>query len=189
MPPRFRLLVGYALFVPLAIVFGLMILNRRPAGQSIQLQPAPTQASLRVHVAGAVLAPGVYTLPPGSIVQDALAAAGGAAAEADLGALNLARLLNDGDQVFVPALAPSPGPGTPLATGPSTARSQPAGKLNLNTATAADLETLPGIGPALAERIVAHRLEHGPFADVEDIMDVRGIGPAIYDQIKDLVTV
>jgi competence protein ComEA len=163
------------------------------------LPEPPTPSPLRVHVTGAVAAPGVYQLPAGSIVQDAITAAGGPLAEADPNALNLARLLRDGDQVLVPlkpqAAAPAAtlAPGaTPAAGTPGTAAASvptPSGPINLNTASAAELEALPGIGPALAQRIVEYRNAHGPFAAIEAIMDVPGIGEGKFAAIKDLITV
>ena len=142
-----------------------------------------------VHVAGAVQAPGVYRLAPGARVIDAVQAAGGLAADSNSDAVNLAAPLTDGARVYVPRLgevapvvmAPSPGSGT--------GTSSPAGPVNLNTATADDLEALPGVGPATAATILAHRDQHGPFASVDDLADVRGIGPAKLDALRGLVTV
>ncbi len=192
MPGRFRtaaLILGYGLGLSLLILGLLLVLTRRTPGQPIQLKEPPTSVPVRVDVAGAVLAPGVYSLTAGSIVQDAIAAAGGATGLADLNGLNLARLLKDGDMVWVPALGPT---ATTPAGVPATAGSQTparAGKLNLNTATIAELEGLPGIGPALAQRIVDFRGTHGPFGSIEAIQEVSGIGPAIFEKIKDLITV
>jgi competence protein ComEA len=183
-------LLGYGLLLALVVTGALMVVNRRAAGQPVLLAEPPTPSPLRVHVTGAVVAPGVYQLAPGSIVQNAIEAAGGALADADPGVLNLARLLHDGDQVLVPARAAlgtavvSPGTSPAEATAPA-----PTGPVNLNTASAADLETLPGIGPSLAQRNVDYRAEHGPFATIEAIMDVPGIGEGKFEAIKDLVTV
>lgn len=142
-------------------------------------------ARLVVHVAGAVARPGVTELPAGARVTDAIEAAGGATEGADLDALNLAAPVVDGQQVYVPeqgeAAPPSPA-ATPAGSGAT-------GMVNLNTADASTLESLPGIGPALAQRIIDHRSEHGPFPSVEALTDVAGIGPAILDQLRDLVTV
>jgi competence protein ComEA len=152
-----------------------------------------------VHVAGAVGSPGVVELPQGARVRDAVAAAGGARADADLAAVNLARPLADGEQVYIPV----PGETPPAAAGGGAAAGAagsagaagaggvgaPSGPLNLNTADAAALDTLPGIGPVLAERIVAYRTQHGPFPDVPALTDVPGIGPAILESVAELVTV
>ncbi|WP_287919556.1 ComEA family DNA-binding protein [Cellulomonas sp.] len=139
-----------------------------------------------VDVAGAVVHPGVVRLPAGSRVVDALTAAGGADADADLTRLNLARLLVDAEQVLVSRqgdpVAPAAGAGVPAPGAAGDSR------VDLNTADAATLETLPGIGPVLAERIAAYRQEH-PFSSVDELLDVVGIGPALLDQLRDQVRV
>jgi competence protein ComEA len=188
---RLRIVAGYTVLSALAALIVLLIVARRPSGRPVQLQPAPTALPLRVHVTGAVAAPGVYALPPGSVVDDALRAAGGSAAGADLARLNLARLLKDGDQVLVPAAGATLPAAAPAVSGGAAAAAPAtsAGLMNVNTASAADLVTLPGIGPALAERIVEHRGQHGPFASVEALLDVSGIGPAKLEAIRELVSV
>lgn len=145
----------------------------------------PSPATLFVDVAGWVRDPGVYEFTEGERVIDAIEAAGGARDGALLEALNLAAPLTDGVQILVPREvapgAPSAGvPGTPTGT---------SAKLNINTATAADFETLSGIGEVLAQRIVDHRTENGPFASVDALLDVSGIGDSILEQIRDDVTV
>ena len=148
---------------------------------------APTEVV--VHVAGAVQAPGVYRLAPGARVIDAVQAAGGLTADSNSDAVNLAALLADGQRVYVPRVgevAPVVVAGDPA---PPDGTSPPAGPVNLNTATADDLDTLPGVGPATAATILAYRDQHGPFASVEDLADVRGIGPAKLDALRGLVTV
>ena len=139
-----------------------------------------------IAVAGAVVHPGVVRLPAGSRVVDALTAAGGADADADLTRLNLARVLVDAEQVLVPRqgdpVAPAAGAGVPAPGAAGDSR------VDLNTADAATLETLPGIGPVLAERIAAYRQEH-PFSSVDELLDVVGIGPALLDQLRDQVRV
>ncbi|MGB9886015.1 MAG: helix-hairpin-helix domain-containing protein [Moorellales bacterium] len=143
---------------------------------------------LRVHVAGAVARPGVYELPAGSRVIDAVQAAG-PLPEADVNALNLAAPLADGQKVTVPLKGEVPAQAT-VGTGiTGIAATGGSGQININTATAQELEALPGIGPTLARRIVAYREEHGPFRTVEDIKNVSGIGEGRFAQIKDLITV
>jgi competence protein ComEA len=146
-------------------------------------------AEVVVHVAGAVAAPGVQRLPAGARVVDAVDAAGGAAPDADLGRINLAAVLADGQQVYVPRAGESPpAPITPSSGAPDGAAGTVA-LVDLNTATAAELEELPGVGPTTAGAIIAHREQHGPFGSVDDLLDVRGIGEAKLEQLRDLATV
>ncbi len=145
-----------------------------------------------VHVAGAVAAPGVYTLPAGSLVNDAIGRAGGATRRADLDVVNLAAELADGGQVFVPEPGePIPAvPAAPAASAGSGPLSDvPAAPVDLNTATVEQLDTLPGVGPATASAIVLHREQSGPFATVDDLEAVPGIGPAKLEAVRDLVSV
>jgi competence protein ComEA len=146
--------------------------------------PTPSPSPVLVDVAGWVRHPGVYELPSGARVIDAIEAAGGPRRGAALEPLNLAAPLVDGTQILVPKRGQAPPTGT-ASTGAGT----PGGLINVNTASAAELEALPGIGEVLAQRIVDYRTEHGPFASVEDLLDVSGIGEAILADIRDLVTV
>ncbi|GEL48611.1 hypothetical protein CHO01_37270 [Cellulomonas hominis] len=147
---------------------------------------AADAAALWVHVVGRVASPGLVQLPAGSRVAEAIAAAGGALPDADLAAVNLAAVVQDGTQVHVPAPGEAPGEASVAAADPGG--SGPA-TVDVNAASAADLEALPGIGPVLAERVVAWRTEHGPFRDVDGLLDVPGIGPSVLAQIRDLVRV
>jgi competence protein ComEA len=155
-----------------------------PAGEGIPATGAPaTGAEVVVHVVGEVGAPGVVRLPAGSRVVDAVDAAGGATASAQLSVLNLARVLEDGEQVVVPGVdgsVPVPAAGTGAAA-PADDR------LDLNAADAAALDALPGIGPVLAGRIVAWREEHGRFSTVDELAEVDGIGPSVLASVRDLV--
>ena len=167
-------------------------------------EPLPPTAGLPplrlvVHVAGAVKSPGVFLLKPDTRVYQAVEAAGGALTTAELSALNLAAPLSDGLQIVVPtreqasAMALNPGAGiaVPAPGGQAVPgkRPQSAGMLNLNTASAAELETLPGVGPVLAERIVTWRTAHGPYPTVEALDAVNGIGAKLLAGLRDLVTV
>jgi competence protein ComEA len=172
----------------------LLLTTRPPQGVAITLRPAPTPAPLVVDVEGAVAAPGVYLLPSASRVQDALDAAGGLLPEAASQNLNLAAPLTDGQRLWV-AAAPQ---GTEPAQNPSVSRAPQGGidisqggaaLIDISTATQSELESLPGIGPSLASSIVAYREEHGPFASIEDIQNVSGIGPAKFEKIRSLITV
>jgi competence protein ComEA len=148
-----------------------------------------------VHVVGQVKRPGVLHVPGGSRVADAVAAAGGAGAGADPSAINLARVVVDGEQIRVPKLGEqSVGSGAVVAgTGTSSVGSadgSTAGVLvNLNSASVADLDQLPGVGPVLAQRIVDWRAEHGRFASVDELGEVSGIGDKIFAQLRPKVTV
>jgi competence protein ComEA len=148
--------------------------------------PTTTASSLVVHVAGAVARPGLYRLPGGSRVDAAVDVAGGPARDADLDALNLAAPLTDGERVYVPAAGEVVAPPAGAASAGTTTVPGP---LDINRATAEQLDALPGIGPATAQAIVAHRESNGPFASVDELEDVRGIGPAKLDAIRELVTV
>ncbi len=139
-------------------------------GESPSRAPAHPSA-ISVHVSGAVSRPGVVTTDVDARVADVVRLAGGVTSDADLSSVNLAALVRDGDQVVVPVLGqPDGGSG---ATG-----------IDLNRASAAELESLPGVGPVLAERIVAYRTDRGPFTEVEDLLDVPGIGEAKLDQMR-----
>lgn len=136
----------------------------------------PLENTVMVHVVGAVALPGVVTVPETSRVQDALALAGGALEDADLRSVNLARTVFDGEQIVVPRL------GDPLDYFGGGS-----GLLSLSQADQASLETLPRIGPATAERIIAWREANGPFRSVEDLLAISGIGPATLEGLADLV--
>lgn len=156
------------------------------ASESIPIPgPLPTVGEVVVHVAGKVRRPGVITLAVGARVIDAVEAAGGVRAGATYGDLNLARLLVDGEQIIVgrPAGAPAAAPGVP----PSGAEG--ATTVDINAATASDLETLPGIGPVLAQRIVQWRTDNGPFPAVDILGEVAGIGDVLLEQLRPLVRV
>ena len=152
-----------------------------PATPSVG-ETATTAPTVVVSVVGLVARPGLVTLPQGARVADAVEAAGGLLPEADPASVNLAAVVTDGQQVAVGV----PG-GVPAAAG--TADGGAAGPVDLNTATAADLDELPGIGPVLAQRIVDFRDQQGRFSTVDQLQDVPGIGPSIYGELKPLVTV
>ncbi len=172
--------VAVAVVVGAAALVGgsLGSLNRPPelTGSSTQPDVAIATESIDVHVAGWVLSPGVVRVAPESIVADAIEAAGGLRPGALVDRINLAAPLHSGDQVVVP------GPD-------SMNESSEDGPLALNRASAKDLEELPGVGPVLAERIVAYREQNGPFTVVEDLLQVGGIGEAKLASIRDLVRV
>jgi competence protein ComEA len=180
------------LYMASGILFGLFVaalvwvVARNPAGEAVTLRPVPTEAPIVVHITGAVPRPGVYALPQGARVQDAISAAGGFLADADRSGINLARHLEDGEQIDIlyieGAAIVIPTPGVEVITSSTEL-------ININTATQAELESLPGIGETTAKKIIAYREEHGPFATTEDIINVSGIGAGTYERIKDLITV
>lgn len=151
-----------------------------------------------VHVAGAVLWPGVYSLPAGARVSDAMAAAGGALGSAACDAVNLARIVTDGERIYIPTAEEVAGSGVGAAGEPAWS-GEPSGggagtggapgTVNINRATAAELETLPGVGPATAQKIVDDREANGPFATPEDLMRVPGIGPKKFEAMAEQVSV
>lgn len=169
--------------VVLGVVLGVAALrvfdeSSRP---DIVIRDSAQARTITVQIEGAVQNPGVYRLDPDARVGDALTAAGGATVDADLARLNLARRLQDGEDLSIPALLPTPGSGTAVAA-PS------AGRININTASATELDTLPGIGPALADTIIEYRTDHGPFGSVDELARVPGISARMVDKMRDQIT-
>ena len=190
-PPRRGLRLGLGAAVVLAIValsaaVGLGLVQGQPssvdavplAESSASVEPAP--AEIYVHVLGAVERPGLYVLRADSRVVDALAAAGGSTDAAELAGVNLARRVEDGEQILVPVVGAVVDPSAPPSGD---------GTVDLNTADQAALEELPGIGPALAERIVAWREDNGRFRTVDDLLAVPGIGEKVLEGLRDGVRV
>jgi competence protein ComEA len=163
--------------------------------QAATTDTAAPQTPLLVHITGAVRHPGVYELESGSRVADAVDAAGGLLADAVQDAVNLARPVNDGEQIVVPdedavesGAAPVGSTSGPAGTA-SVSGGTAAGPVNINTADVAQLDTLPGVGPSTAEKILSDREANGPFQSVDDLGRVSGIGPKRLEQLRDLVTV
>lgn len=190
--PRRRLGLGAVVvlaILALAVTVGIGILRGATAPvESITIEgssetDAATPRRLYVHVTGAVAAPGLYVLDVDSRVVDAVAAAGGFVDGADEAAINLARPLSDGEQLHVAAAGEAP------AAGAAAGAPAGDGRVNLNTADAAALDTLPRIGEAMAERIISWRDENGRFTSVEDLLAVPGIGEKMLESLRDLVTV
>ncbi len=169
----------------LALVF---YLARRPRSDSFDIVPPPMPATpspqpIQVDVKGAVARPSVYTLPPGSIVRDAISAAGGTTDNADISLLNQAAALADGMAITVPRLGKTPPP--LVQSQPTTGTPESGAAVNINAASQKGLESLPGIGPVLAQRIIEGR----PYNTVDDILQVSGIGPSGFEKMKALITV
>ncbi len=188
----------YAPYAAMMALFALVLAGtvyvlRRPEPSDVTIitpTPRPTQtlALVVVDLRGAIAKPGVYTVSPGSRVQDVLELAGGVLANAETRGLNLARRLVDGEQIYVPVQGEATRPVSTDA--PARGRtSSPSAKVNINTASLEQLDALPGIGPALAQRIVDYRTQNAPFEKPEDLKKVRGIGDVLFSQVQDLITV
>ena len=161
---------------------------QRPAPAPLVVQaptprpsPSPAVVPIAVSVAGEVPRPGLYHLPPGSRIDDAVRAAGGPTEEADVHRLNLAARLADGQQIVVPRKIEALGAGAAPPVLPTL--------VNINVATVPELDRLPGVGPVIAQRIVAYREQHGPFTRIEQLREAKLVNAATFEKIKDLVTV
>ncbi len=182
---RARALVYIAVLIVALLLAGRLAFRKEQraaqvAPAALRAEPAPVR-KLLVHVVGAVRTPGLYRLDDGSRVDDAIRAAGGAKPKAALDAINLAAPVADGQQVIVPVRERGTAP--PGAASSGTA----AGPVHLNTATLEELDTLPGIGPVTAQKILDYRDEHGAFSSVDELDAVPGIGPARLAELKKLV--
>lgn len=209
--------VGWLLVRPSGPTIESMVPRVSGAGVTVNAPTvAPAPSTVKVHVTGAVKKPGVYELSSTARVVDAVTAAGGATSSADLQRINLAQTIIDAEQVFVPvrshrssaptvaprlrpartSLPPVTAPGamppvnpavsTTVANGAPTSSST---RVNINTATAEQLDTLPGVGPSTAKAIITYRTQKGPFRKTSDLLNVPGIGPAKYDAMRGAVTV
>jgi competence protein ComEA len=184
-----------AAFIVVGVLLGtgvIFLVSRPPRGEPITLLPAPTPAPITVYVQGGVNHPGLYSLPQQSRVNDAILVAGGFSENGNPGSLNLAEILQDGDQVSVPTLPnPTANAGALwLSTvSPTQLHNSSPVIININTATLDELDTLPEIGPKTAQAIIDYRNTHGLFMKIDDILEVIGIGPMIFEKIRDLITV
>ena len=167
--------ITYGILIGLLAAGVIWLVASPPRGQPVTLLPTSTPKLLTVYVTGAVASPGTYNFPEGSRIGDAIQAAGGFIVTAEQDRVNLAALLEDGMHIDVP------GQGVPSHIS--------AGRVDINTATAEELDALPGIGPTAAQSIIDYRLQNGPFKAIQDIQNVPGIGPATYARIKDLIMV
>ncbi|ALJ20526.1 ComEA family DNA-binding protein [Microbacterium sp. No. 7] len=183
--PRRTVGLGAAIVLVLAaaaatVAIGVVRTASAPAEEVVAVEIRATAAPVYVHVHGQVVSPGLYRLDEGARVVDVVAAAGGMTDAADAAAVNLARALSDGEQLYVPAVGEVPPPS-------AAAAGEADGRVNLNTADAAALDTLPRVGPAIAARIIQWRDENGPFTSVEDLLAVSGIGEKMLEGLRDLV--
>ncbi|HHW01984.1 MAG TPA: competence protein ComEA [Thermoanaerobacterales bacterium] len=203
---REKILLGLLLAI-IIISGGLIyyVFSEKKADVAFKLQEGPAvpvtapavqeqTKKIMVYVTGAVKNPGVYTLEDGMRVKDAIDLAGGTLPEADLLRLNLAKKLHDEEKLYVPkigeVISDQPGQGSLTGEGETAGISSSSdGKININTASLQDLDTLPGVGPATAQKIIDYRTQNGPFKSIEDIKNVSGIGDKKFEQIKDKIKV
>jgi competence protein ComEA len=166
--------ITYGVLIGMLAAGIIWLSTSQPRGEPIVLLETPTPGMLSVYVSGAISRPGVYTLPDGSRVEAAVKAAGGLSPNAKTEQINLAALLEDGQQVEIP--------------GNVDTSQVNVGRVNINTASTSELDALPGIGPTTAQAIVDYRLQHSSFQFIQDILNVPGIGSATYARIKDYIT-
>ena len=187
---------GYILItlINLVILGGVIFLLRPPPQPELIVTsppptatslPTPTPRPLRVYVSGAVTSPDVYELPTESIVKDAIEAAGGVTSDADLDRINLALSVADGQHIYVPRQGEESSPVSPPNEPSGTTSGQAGSKININTASQSEIETLPGIGPSKAQGIIENR----PYESIDEIQKVPGIGEVTFQKLKDLITV
>jgi competence protein ComEA len=185
---RLQLFALFALALMLAVGATTAYIRSRPRPVKVSATEATAPAiktrTITVHVAGAVARPGLYDLPESSRVADVIERAGGASQDAVIDDLNLAARLADGQKVMVPRTSPA-------GSAPAGATSPPAegGLININAATAEELDKLPGVGPAMAAKIVEYRKKNGPYTSVDDLDNVPGIGPSKLESVRDLVAI
>ncbi len=191
-PDPMAVVAGISVVLTVAILLAVYGLSRKPPGAPIEILPppstptrgpTPTPVPWFVYVTGAVERPGVVQVQPGARVQDAIRAAGGSAADADLYRVNLAAPLYDGQHLRVPVEGEELSPDTPPGGGTIPRL------ININSATIEELTALPGVGEATATAIVAYRQQHGLFRRVEEIMNVPGIGPSKFEEFREMITV
>jgi len=168
-------LISFGVIIGLLMGGVIWIVASPPRGKPVTLATQPSDQLISVYISGEVVNPGVYQIPLGSRVKDAIDIAGGFLLSADVSQINQAALVTDSSHINIMPLI-------------STGNSQNPG-ININSATEDELETLPGIGPVSAKNIINYRLENGPFNTIEEIQKVAGIGPQTFDNIKHLITV
>ena len=180
-----------AIVAAVAAVYAIFQALDERSAPPILIEDATANLPLVIEVRGEVKAPGVVSLSPGARLQDAIAAAGGLSNDADLSTVNLARRLRDGELVVILAL-PAPG-STPVVPSvgidDAVPAEDPRARININSATAEELEALPSIGEVIAARIIAYREQNGPFRSVDDLIHVEGVSDRTIDEIRNLVTV
>ena len=179
---RFQILIFGVL---LGLITGgvIVLISSYPSGTEIQILPAPTPKSPIVYITGEINTPGLYTMPKGSRIGDIIDVSGGLTKSADVSNINLAQILRDGEKIIIPDIS--------VNVDNPNVEANPILKtfVDINTAGVAELDTLPGIGLMKAEEILKYRNEHGNFDSIEEINNIPGIGPVIFSQIQNLITV
>lgn len=168
----------------------IILISNQPTGDSIHLLPAPTASPLTIDISGAIKYPGLYKLQPGSRLNDAVLAAGGLIDAADRELINLARLIHDGEKVYIPIMGEEKSRYFEfIAEGADSINpGYRTGKININKASLGELQLLPGIGEVKAGQIIEYREAHGNFDVIDEITNVPGIGIDTYERIKDLIS-
>ena len=186
---RIAVVLGAIIIGVVAVGAVLLVYDDLSAPPIVVADPDPARP-IAVEITGAVATPGVYELAAEARVIDLVEAAGGTTADADLGGVNLARRVRDEDRVVIPSQAPPPAitSATGDQPGSSAAAGSPA-QVNINTASVDELDQLPGIGPAIAQRVVDYRSEQGPFRSVDELARVSGISSAMVDELRSEITV
>lgn len=174
----------FGLFVGLLSSGFILLVASQPRGKPIEIIPPPTPGPLLIHVTGAVINPGLYELPRNSRAGDAVKMAGGFSAEADTEFANLAAPLQDGQQVIIP----NKGDISVQVSSRNPVSAQNQQVININAASADELQELPGIGPTRAQDIIEYRDQHGAFQSIDDLLNVPGIGPTTLENLKELIT-
>jgi len=197
MNPTLKQIISIASGVLAGLMLGVIAVSllytsvRQPQGDAIVLLPTASPQPMVVYVTGAVVRPGVYSLPQQSRLLDALQAAGGPTDNADMSQVNIAEMLEDGQKIEIPGTGEIATPVFILDDNGllGTATPVTGALININTADAALLDTLPGIGPSTAQKIIEYRDQNGVFATVEDLLKVPGIGPSTLENLRPLITV
>ncbi|TLN07959.1 hypothetical protein FDZ74_12430 [bacterium] len=175
-------LVAFGIMVGLLSSAAILLVIMQPTGQPVEILPAPTPEPIIVDVSGEVFVPGIYTLPQNSRVADAIDIAGGLLANADTSRINLAARIKDGDKVWVPAVGEASTAELDIPTRSNGVL------ININTASAKEIEALPGIGEVKAAQIISYRDQHGLFTNIEDLLNIPGIGPELLEKIRPSIT-
>jgi competence protein ComEA len=184
-----RSLLAAGMIGAVVVSIGVLV-ARRPEPPRLLVQQAATRPAVSpqvtslvvIHLSGEVIAPGIYRLPAGARIDDALKAAGGPTSEGDVHRINLAARLADGQQIVVPKRI------DPVFAALAAASPSPApGRVNVNMASVPELDRLPGVGPVTAQRIVAYREQHGPFSNIEQLRDAKLVNGATFEKIKELI--